>query len=1027
MTRSLSIQSATRARSASWSISFRQSSAILTLAAFTSVAGVGSARADLVDEFLAGLRQRGWHDTALEYLDQADQDPIASASFRKNIDYERAVTQSALARQSPNERLRTEALLAAASTFQQFAQSAPDSPLQIQSLASAGNVFSELALYANNKAEKLPASANAQRKELYDSARKHLERARAPLTTLKEQCIAKLQALPKAAEAQKARSSLGNRQQLEGKLAEAKFLLAKLDFEKARTYSSESKAGKKVLQSAAKAFSKLYEEYEDKLVGFYGRFYQGRSYQVAGDIEKALECYLDIVDQPPIPNRDFRRLVARTHRYRAECHATGKNLDQVIKECSEWLQESSNQELAEPDWLAVSYQLAAAYEAKAEAASGKDAQRQRAEARKLFREIAKYPGEFQRDAKAKIAAGGSSRDKPVLVRNFAEAFDAGKESLEQMNSAKLAAKLARENNPDSVESLTEQALVEQAAAAGYFRQASRLADSTTDRDQLATARYYLCWLYWEAGRLDEAAVLGEFLARRYPENKYAPVAAKLALASYERLYNAAKQAGEPASFEAQQLAAVAELLVLRWPDSDEAKAGLNLLISIALRDNRLADAEQLLTRLPASSRAGAELRLGGALWTRYLRAANGAGEVGQLKPKAGKLLASGFEAIKAKPQVTAGEVTGVLYLAQFLLAVGEAGQAVDTLENSSVGPLSLVNAQSPVASRPEFVQETYKAALRAYLSTTPPQREKAQAMMTALEAAIGNDGNAEQKLISIYVSLGLQLQQQIRSLSADGQAEKARAVADSFADLLTRVTERAGAASSWKVQNWIAQTNLQLGQGLSGADAQRYFKQAADTYRALITKAEQNPKFAPSPVSLLAAKKQLADCQLSQGDFSAAFQQYALMLKSKPNMLELQQAAAAALQQWGTAEEESQRLEEAIRGAMPQSNRKNLVWGWIRISQIADQAKRKAAKKAGSDPKQKKRAEKYQDLFFEARLHAAEARFAAAKLANGADRTKQLNTARQSLDSMKRLYPDLGGQKWRQAYLDLIKQLGQEK
>ena len=792
-----------------------------------------------------------------------------------------------------------------------------------------------------------------------------------------------------------------------------------------------AKPARKYSSQQLTLFSKLYEEYDDKLVGFYGRFYQGRSYQTAGDCKKALECYLDIVDQPPIPNRDFRRLVSRAFRYRAECHTANRDFDKTIKECSAWLEESNGPELNESDWLAVSYQLAMAYEAKAEDSSGSDAKRQLAEARKLFREIAKQPGEFQSDAKAKIATGGTNREKPANVSTFEAAFEAGKDSLEQMNSAKLAAKLAKENNPSSVASLTEQAVSEQQAAAEYFRQASRLADNSTDRDQLATARYYLCWLYWEAGRLDEAAVLGEFLARRYSENKYAPVAAKLALASYERLYNNAKQAGDSSTFEAQRLAAVAELLVVRWPNSAEAEAGLNLLINIALRDNRLTDAEQLLTRLPAASRAGADLRLGGALWTRYLRAASSkespADEVRELKQKAGQLLASGYEAIKEKPQVTAREVTGVLYLAQFLLADGQSEQAVEALENSSAGPLSLIKNKSAATSSSAFIQEAYKAGLRAYLSTEPPQREKSQAMMGALEAAIGKGGNAEQKLISIYVSLGLQLQQQISALSADGQTAKAKAVAESFADLLSRVTQRAGAANSWKVQSWIAQTNLQLGQGLSGQDATKYFKQAAETYQALIAQAAKDPKFAPSAVSLLAAKKKLADCQVAQGDYSAAFQQYALMLKSKPNMLELQQAAAAALQKWGTDRDEAKRLEEAIRGAMPQSNRKNLVWGWIRISQIADQAKRKAAKQADNDPKQAQRVTRYQDLFFEARLRATEARIAAAKLATGAERAKQLGTARQSLDSMKRLYPDLGGDKWQNAYLRLIKQLEQEK
>lgn len=994
------------------------------------------ADANLADKFLAGLRQRGWHDTALEYLDGflegAAQDPLATPAFREKIDYERATTQTALARQTVGEKKRHALLVEAAASFLRFAAEKPNSPLQLQALATAGNLFTEQALYATNQAANLPEAARGQRESLHDTARKFLDQAKEPLQTLLTQCEAKLQSLPKAAQAQKAAGKQASRPQLEGKLAEAKFLLAKLDFEKSRTYETDSKAQQKTLKAAAEAFEQLYKDYEDKLVGFYGRFYQGRSYQAAGDLEEALKCYLDIVDQPPIANKDFRRLVARATRYRAECHLAGEGYEKAIKECREWLDQSRGPELSEPDWLAVSYQLATAYESQAANSGGSDAQRARTEARKLYREIAKNPGEFQRDAKAKMAAGRSGGEKPIVVNTFDEAFGAGKDQIEQMNSAKLAARLAKENNPDAVESLAEQAETHKTAATQYFLQASQLADNQTDPDQLATARYFLCWLYWEAGRLEDAAVIGEFLARRYPENQYAPGAAKLALAAYERMYNTAKQAGDATDFETQHLAEVAELMVTRWPKSPEAASALNLLINIALRDNQLSKAEEMLARLPASSRAAAELRLGGAIWNRFLRASRKKQaaldeEVLALKQKAGQLLASGFETLKAKPQATSAEATGVLYFAQFLLADGAADRAIAALENSAVGPLSLIENNSPAAQRADFVQETYKVALRAYVSVEPPQRDKAQAMMTALESAIGDGGNAQQKLINIYVSLGLQLQQQISALSADGQTDKARAVATAFEDLLARVTERAGAADDWKIQSWIAQTNLQLGQGLRGKDAARYYQQAEAAYRTLLKKAELDPKFAPKPISVLATRKRLADCLQAQKKYGAAFEQYTSILQTKPNMLELQMAAATALQQWGTEQQDAKRLEESIRGAMPKANRKNLVWGWLRLASIADQAKRKAVKKAAGKPDQTGKVAKYQNLFFEARYHAAQARFAAAKLSTGDSRRKQLRTARQSLASMKRLYPDLGGQQWKSAYLKLLEQMEQEK
>ena len=989
------------------------------------------ALAEPADDFLVGLRMRGWHDTALEYLDSIGKDPLISDEFKSKIDYERAVTGTALARRATNQKARTAALINSAAAFIKFADSQPNSPYLLQALSTAGTIYSDLALADNNKAEKLPDNAAKQREQLQKSATKYLDKAKQPLTKLQQECMAKISQLPKAAEAQKNRAGQVSRQVIEGKLAEAKFLLAKLSFETARTRKKGSKGWKQALQSAQKAFEKLYDQYDDKLVGFFGRFYEGRCLQALGEPKQALKKYLTIVDQPPIPNRDFRRLTSRTYLQRAQCHLALKDIDAAIKECNEWLEEATSQERTESDWIAVSYVLATSYETKAESLKGNAAKQQLTEARKLYLAISKQSGEYQLEAKAKIAAGGGASEKAQLVETFAEAFAAGKQALGQLNSTKLAVKLAKENNPDSVESLESQFAAEKQVAADYFRQAINLTDDETERDELATALYFLCGIHWEQGHLDDAAVVAEFLARRYPDNKYAPAAAKLALAAYERMYSAAKKAGDSADYEADLLSEVAELLVTRWPKSPEAQAGLNLRINIALRDNRLADAQKLLERLPPESRAGAELRLGTSLWIKYLRAtakSNTPSETSrQLMRQAGEMLSSGFAGIKDAPQVTSNEASGVLYLAQFLLADGKANEAVAALENNNVGPLSLIKNQETAASSPTFQQSSYTSALRAYLSTDPPSREKAQSMMTSLEKTIGSGKDSEQKLIGIYFNLGLQLQQQIRTLNSDGKQAKARSVAAAFADLLARVTEKAGSSSSWKVQSWIAQTNLQLGEGLSGEDAAMYFKKAAEAYKTLIAKAEKNPKFAPSSRSLLAVKKKLADCQVAQGDYAEAMKQYALILKDKPSLLELQKSAALALQAWGTEKQDSQKLNEAIRGAMPQGNRKNLIWGWLRMSQVVENAKRGAQKKAAKDPKQAQKAAEYKDLFFEARLRASEARFSASKLASGGERTEQLNSLRQSLKTMKSLYPELGGAPWQADYLKLIEQVEQEQ
>jgi len=989
---------------------------------------------DLAAKFLDRLRQRGWHDVALEYLDHVDNDPLASPEFLDRIDYERAVTQAALAKQASNDQQRSDLLAQAAAGFQQYAQSHRESAVALDALQQASHLLTQQALQTLAQARRLPEQAQGEQETLRSEARQLFEKAGLPLQQLLEACDRRLKSLPKPAASRRDAQPLSTRQQLRAKQAEAQFLLAKLSFEKSRTYAAGSTQSKETLNLAAKAFSKLYADYQNKLVGFLGRLYEGRCYQEMGDYKKALRRYEDLINQP-IRNPDFRRLTARAYRRRAQCHVANKNFDLAIDECRRWLEDSRVEERRQPEWLAVAFQLADAYVKKYQSLSpgSGDAQRLRVEARQLLREVAKQPGELQRDAHRALASMGHGAGNSKAIKTFADALAAGKLALDQMNSSQLAAKLAAENNPDAVEELRQQADTSKAEALQYFQRAMRLADDEVPIDQRLEVRYYLCWLYWEDDRTAEAAVMGEFLARRYPESKFAVGAAKVALAARERLYDEAQKDAsqtEPAAdnhFETSSLASLAEWIVQRWPESSESAAAVQLLIHIALRENRLAEAEQLLKRLPKTGRTAAELSLGSGLWIRYLQATAGKrgdsdAEVEKFKQRAAELLSSGFAALRSKSEPSAAEATGVLYLVQVLLSESKFQQAIEVLENPSVGPLALLEKGVPTASRPEFVQEVYKAALRAYVSVEPPQRAKALKMMTALEKSVAQQDNAQRQLTNIYVSLGLQLQRQMKELSSAGKTTKAQAVAAAFEDLLQRIDQR-GNGGDWKIRNWIAQTNLQLGQELHGKQAAHYLQQAEEASRAILAAVDQDASFAPSEMAILGVRKRLGDCLRAQQKYADALEQYTKILAEKPNLIELQQAAASVLQQWGGAQRDAGKLEQAILGMLPQSNQKNLVWGWLRLAAVADYAGRKTAQAADARAVDQSKVAKYQSLFFEARYNAAKARYTAALLTQGASRKKQLLTAKRSVESMKKLYPELGGPHWQEAFTELLKKI----
>jgi hypothetical protein len=1004
------------------------------MAALTAVTALPLQAADSNAAFSEALREQGWDDTAIEFLEWVESSPLATPEFAKELPYQRALSVAAQARQTRNRKNREELLAQAASDFDKFASESADSPVAIDALRQAANLYAEQAILTLEEARQLPEQATAQRDELKSSARESFAKASAAAEKVVRIATEKIAALPKATEIQADAAAKANRDDLRNRQVEARFLVARLNFERAATFEPGSSEFKQTLDAASKQFGELVEEYRDSLVGTSSRFYQGRCAQELGQHEKALGCFEDII-RLPATQEEFRRWTARTHRHRTESLLALDKADEAITRSEDWLTASKPAERQQPEWLEVAFRLADAYQAKIDKGdvSDGDARRLQTNARNLVREVSRHPNEFRQQAQLKLGSLSPQSSAGALPKTFDEAFAAGRTAIDLWNSANLAAKLARENNPDAVGELQEQALGHRAEARRMLEAALSLTDSQTKLEQLNTVRYYLAILYWEDKQLHEAAVMAEFLATRYPENDYAASAAKIALAAYEALSIEAKgsqtESAEGPSYEATKLAQLAELVASRWPDSAEASSAANVLIQTALRENRLEDAEALLNRLPAEGRGAAQLSLGAGLWTQYLRSTAGnrdnpSEDALALRAKAGDLLSKGFEANREKGSPTVASAVGALYLVQFLLANGDAEQAIAVLENENAGPLALVQSGVDVAQKPEFVLETYKAALRAYLSAEKPDRAKAKQMMEALEQFAAS-GSGAPKLTDVYLGLGVQLQRQLKELNAAGQGAKAQQVAAAFGDVLERVSARPD-ADDWRVRSWIAQTNLQLGQELSGDAAAPYIDRATAAYDAMLRAAAENPKYAPNEGAILGVRMRLAECLAASGNHEAAVNQFGAILREKPNTLDLQKGAATALQQWGIQKKDVGALERSIRGDLPQPDGKNLIWGWLRLASIANSARAQAAKVSPVTEESRQRANRFEDLFFEARYNIAKSKFLAGKIAAGPERRQHFEQAKTNVEQMAKLYPGLGGPHWKPLFDELLEQVNIE-
>lgn len=954
--------------------------------------------AEQSDDFLAGLRERGLYELALDYLAQMETSPLATADFRERIPYHRGVTLIAQARQIADVDQRTELFEQAAKELEQFVAAHPDSPSSADALLELANVLVDQAKQLLGQASQIPdePSFAEQRSKLREQARKLIDEALPNFRQAEQFYTAALDGMPKTLDPKSQGDLIKHRQEFRGRLAQVSVLAAQAKFEQASTYPVDSEEFVKQNAAAAKKLAELHDKYPNRVVGIYARLFEGRCYQAVGDYQRALGSYESIISLSNV-HPAIRKLIASAYAYQGQCLVAQGKADAAIANLSSWLGSADGDEAESAEWLFARFQLAESLQAKAELPDTKQSERRGlvAAARDAYRKVAVVPNEYQGAALAAATKlGPEQRADRSAIKDFAAAYQAGKDAMTSVSAAKQALPSAAKNNPAAIPELRMQADQGKQEARELFRLALSLVDDDTNVEQLNEVRYFLCWLDWEAGDYYQAAVLGEFLARRYPDHPAAAAAAKLALASYEQLLQSAAQsqgATADTEFEARKMADVAEFMTRRWPKTPTAETANRVLISYAIRSGRIDEAKQLLNKVSAESRPALEAQLGNALWGQYLQLAQEKGadqsadaKLQTIRGDAIRFMQNGFDAAKKSGQVSEVTATSGLYLAQVLLGEQKFAEAIDLLQTPQIGPLTLVRESNPVTARPEFVVETYKAALRAFVAVSPPRIDEAIAAMKGLESAVAAGGTVQgDQLMRIYVLLAKGLNEQLTKLRAAGKTEDVAQLSGTFGKFLDHISD-GQENSSWATRYWIAQTYFSMGESLRAAgtspgEATQYFTKARDAFAKLAAEAAKDPASLPSPVARLAVEKQLGESYRELGEFQKALDAFSKVLADQESQLTVQQAAARTYQRWGQSGGGVKKLERAIYGGYQiRSTGKNRIWGWLKLALVAERAAR-------SDPK-------YEDVFFEARLEAARCRYLIGTKSQGVERDKNFSS-----------------------------------
>ena len=999
------------------------------LLSFVIMIGLVSPRAaaKTADDFIEALNQRGYFDTTLDYLDWAETSSLVSDTWRQRIPFHRAVALIEASAGKSAETVKA-AATRAEKLLNNFVAAHSDLPeanlarfwhgklLAEKARQELKSVTEEMTGPAKRKIRGPAAEKFRQAQAEFDQASAYFEEE---LTAMKNLSPAQLDGR--------------KRDRLRSYYLEAQLNKALIEYELAETVATNKTKYKDQLKVAKQALGDLAVQQSKRLAGVQAKIYLGKCFEDLGEIPDALAIYQEVIDEVSLPELISSQAVIRS----MSCSATMKgNPQEAISTGQDWLDKRSPPATSLAA-QAVRLEIARQFEAALPSMEPAEQKKQTGIVRSILIDAQQAGGPGRSEANRLMASLGINA--PTLRTSGStsnSSFAAAKAIAEQlrldMQDSLTLEKLLIDNLSKSKNAENRAEIESNLAAARQelngkrneaiqaYRSALAVADDDNDSDEINEVRYLTCYLYYTAERYQEAAVLGEYVARNAAHLPSGKSSANIALASFVKLFQEVP-AGEDNSAEAKFLVSMASYIADVWPNSTEAQDSLSMLIGFMINDGKIHEAETYLQKIPASSprRAEGELRTGQAIRRKYLQEMSAAaGEttpaIDQMKQQAQALLMDGIDRARGAP-VTAAIAQGALALSQIYIDVNSPEKALELLSDPELGPLALIGKDAPVAESPGFLEQTYKTALRAQIATLAQPEvdataavEKATGTMNALSEAVGDSPEGKRRLTATYISLAKDLQRQLQLSTADSRADIAKA----FESFLDQVAEGSTDAS---VLNWVAETYFSLAEGELTLDststkAREYFTRSASVFGDLLAKSSLGAITLDDTMKTQ-VRVRAAAANNRCGNYKQAFDLFEEVLGERNAMLNVQVDAAKALQAGGTMGN-ADMFNQAIKGTRPRDG-KNVIWGWEKISKVT-------AAQMAKGPEQRDR---FAPIFFESRYNIARSRYEQGLAAAGGDQVKLLAAAKRAITMTVNLYPDLGGEAWRRKFDRLMKEI----
>lgn len=888
-------------------------------------------------EFVEGLRERQYFDTAIEFLDLAPQRADLSADVRDVLDLERAKTLQAMGAASRVPEDRDVYLQQAKDALQKFTSAHSDHP----QAAFANSMLGELLLErARTLIWQMEGAESAEKRTEHQlAARKLIDEGQAIYQTANDQYKVAFDKFPNFIDKTKDEDQFAARQEAEAKYLRAWFNLIRCTYERGQTFDKGSEERKNTLINAAGLYEELHTRYRTNQIGLHARLMMGKCFQEQDDLSRALGIYNEMLGHKS-ESDTVEILKAIALHYRLICLNDPQRNDHqlVVQEATIWLQ-ANKTKISSSDGLGIMWERAIASEKLGEARelAEKDREATLRVALNDAATVARYQGPFREPANAmtrRIKAALGDKDKEP--KDFATAFERARNMIAQIQALTDDVTAAADENMRAQKKAALEAHLHEVGR--LLQLALDLRDSDSDPKAVAQSRYLQSFVMLKLGRPLDSLILARYcmINDRVSDPDTALNATEIAMAAAVSAWNMAP--GSDRDFETRALKDVCQKILELYPQSSRGGEARMRLATVYRTMNQPLEAAKWYMEVPDTDPqfASARISAGQSYWAAWTQQnavtaedpegnQTPAADLQAWKSEATNLLTQGIKVTRDKlgsdnkpsDELVAAEVS----LASIMNLDGDFKGTIERLTSGEANSIVSAIQVADGEVRPEdgiqsksFAGLTYRLLLRAYVGTQ--QIDEALKVMTQLENVGG------QNILAVYTQLGLELQAELKRLTAAGDNERLAQTRDSFEKFLQKVYESRN-KTDYNSLLWIGETYFGLGQGVASNPiaSEGYYGKAADAYNEIISGG------LAAAGNRTAVELRLARCRRQQKQYAEAFRLCDDVLKANPNALDAQFEAANTLSDWGS-DGEPTKLLDAIQGMKTPDGAAGNVWGW---------------------------------------------------------------------------------------------------